>query len=76
MTIGNLEHRMPEETKAFSEGYKACFDNLNSIVKRLGKKHYKEFIDSVKDINPGLVSFTIASHKCNCGYCSWDTKED
>jgi len=55
----------------YRQGYDDCFYQFSKIVKKLGKKHYKEFLLEVKRKNSRFYnsSSTISTHKCNCEHC-------
>ena len=56
----------------FDRGYEACYENFVKIVKKLGKKHHKEFLMEVKKKdNKFYSSYTVSTHphRCNCEFC-------
>ena len=61
--------------EGFREGYNACFEDLSSKVKKIGKKYYKDFVDELKNSHSGCYTSSTHTHKCDCEYCSWDIKE-
>jgi hypothetical protein len=57
------------QERTFNDGYEACYEKLASIVKKLGKKYYKEFLLEVKKKDELFyTSYTTTTHphKCNC----------
>jgi len=56
----------------FDRGYEACWENYSDIVKKLGKKYYKEFLLETKNKDSKFYSSyttTTHPHKCNCEFC-------
>ncbi len=60
----------------FDRGYEACFEDMSRMVKKLGKKHYKEFLVEIKSKHNHFYStYTVSTHphKCNCEFCELST---
>jgi len=60
----------------YQEGYIAGFEDaigkLEKKVKKLGKKHYKDFLLHLKYIENGkYLSSTFTNHECNCFFCDF-----
>lgn len=63
---------LPSEQREYDRGFEDAFNSLTPIVKKLGKKFYKEFLLEVKKKeNKFYSSYTVSTHphKCNCEYC-------
>lgn len=64
-----------QDNRTFNDGYRACYEKYSSMVKKLGKRYYKSFVDQTKNIDEVIFTSTTSTHKCNCEYCDWDIKE-
>ena len=65
-------YQTPEDKSNFDRGYEACFEDMSKMVKKLGKKYYKDFLLEIKaKHNNFYTSYTSTTHphKCNCEYC-------
>lgn len=77
MATNSSFYQSPEDKLNFNKGYEACFEDMSLLVKRLGKKYYKEFLLNVKNHhNRFYTSYTFTNypHKCNCEYCELKVK--
>ena len=68
----------PNEQERYNQGFEDAYNSLAPIVKKLGKKHYKEFLLYVKSKHNNFYTTCTTTftpqHECNCDFCELNDK--